>query len=228
VTLTEAESARFARQLILPGFSPGAQECLRGAQVHVVGAGSVAGPAMLYLAMAGVGSLLVDDTVDVAPGDAEGWLHVASRTGQSRALSAIEALGAASSLSRACPFGTGSAPSATLVCAESAGVAREAAERARQAGIPHVVAGADGDGGEVVSIPVGSPCYACAARPGRGLAPQPGASAALGALAALELLQLLLGLTVGPAGRRLSLTSGRPEALPTTRLPGCTCGGGLR
>jgi adenylyltransferase/sulfurtransferase len=226
VPLTETEVARYARQLVLPGFTPVTQECLRGARVHVVGAGPVAGPAMLYLALAGIGTILVDDLVDVAAGDGDSWLHTAEQVGQPRSLSAIEALKGLTSLSRARPFGTGSEPTAAIVCASAVGMAREAAERARQGGVPHVVAMADGDGGEVVAVPIGAPCYACGSRPGSGVPAHPGVAAALGALAALELLQILVGVTVGPGGRRVSLVVGRPESRATARLPACACAGG--
>ena len=224
--LSDLETARYARQLVLPGFSPLAQERLRAARVHVVGAGSLAGPAMLYLAMAGVGTVLVDDSVDVAPGDGDSWIHGAGQVGQPRTLSAIAAIQDATSLSRARPFGTGSQPTATLVCTGTLSLAMDASERARREGLPHVVAMPDGDGGEVVAVPLGAPCYACGSRPGNGTPASPGVSEALGALAALELVQILLGLTVGPSGRRLGLVLGRPESRPTVRLPGCACGGG--
>jgi len=78
----------------------------------------------------------------------------------------------------------------------------------------------------VVVVPVGGACYACGSRPGSGTPARPGVGEALGALAALELVLLLLGLTVGPSGRRLALVLGRPEARATTRLPGCACASG--
>jgi adenylyltransferase/sulfurtransferase len=224
VALSEAEIARYARQLILPGFAPITQEFLRAARVHVVGAGEVAGPALLYLAAAGVGTLLLDDGLDVAPEDAAAWLYAADDVGQPRVLSAMSALRAASSFCRPRPNATGADSTATLVCATSTGTAREAAERARLAGLPHVVAVADGDGGEVVSVPPGAPCYACASRPGSGAPGRPGAAAAIGAIAALELLLVAAGLVDPPAGRRIDLVLGQPQARPTTRVPGCACG----
>jgi len=223
VALSDAEIARYARQLILPGFVPVTQEFLRAARVHVVGAGEVAGPALLYLAMAGVGTLHVDDGLDVAPEDAAAWLYGADQVGQPRLFAAIEALRAATAFSKARGYATDADPTAALVCTSSLGVARDAAERARVAGLPHVVAVVDGDGGEVVAVPPGAPCYACASRPGSGAPPRPGAAAAVGALGALELLLILAGVVEGEPGRRIDVVLGQPQARATSRVPGCAC-----
>lgn len=226
MALSDAEVARYARQLILPGMGPVTQEFLRAARVHVVGAGEVAGPALLYLAAAGVGTVYVDDGLDVAPEDTAAWLFGAGQVGEPRLFAAIAALKAASAFCKPRAYATGADPTATLVCASSPGVAREAAERARRAGVPHVVALVDGDGGEVVTVPPGAACYACASRPGSGAPPSPGAAAAVGALGAAELLLILAGTVQGGAGRRIDVVLGQPQARPTSRVPGCACGQG--
>ena len=58
---------RYARQLVLGGFGPAAQERLANGRVLIVGAGGLGSPAASYLAAAGVGTIsLVDtDVVDV-------------------------------------------------------------------------------------------------------------------------------------------------------------------
>ena len=220
--LTDAETARFARQLILPGFSAAAQEALRAATVVVGGPAEVTGPALQYLATCGLGTLLVDDALDVAPEDAAAWIYPPDRAGEPRAFAATEHLREASSFTRTGPLATGLRPTAALLAASSLGTAREASERARQARWPHVVAITDGEGGEVVSIPPGAPCHACASRPGAGGRPAPGAPAALGALAALELVLMLA--MPGATGRRVELAGGELRARPTARVPGCACG----
>jgi len=227
MALSEAEVARYARQLILPGLGPVAQEFLRSARVHVVGAGEVAGPALVYLAQAGVGTLYVDDGGDVGAEDGAAWLYGAEKVGEPRLLSAMEALRGVNRFVKPRAYATGADPTATLICAGGPGIAREAAERARAAGLPHVVALADGDGGEVVSIPPGAPCYNCGSRPGSGAPPRSGAGAAVGTLGALELLLVLGGVSQGPIGRRVELVLGEPQARPTTRIPGCACGRSL-
>jgi adenylyltransferase/sulfurtransferase len=137
---------------------------------------------------------------------------------------AIEALRGLSSFTKAKVHATGADPTAVLVCPESQAVAREAAERARAAGLPHVVAQGDGDGGAVVTVPVGAACYSCAFPGGAGPPATPGAAASLGALAALELLLMLAHAAQDPKGRRIELVRGIPQARATQKQPGCACG----
>jgi adenylyltransferase/sulfurtransferase len=221
--LTDAEIERYARQLLLPGMGPVSQEFLRAARVQVVGAGAIAGPALLYLAQAGVGTLSVDDGAEVARTDAAHWLYPPEREGEPRAFVAMASLRAANGQVKVRAHATGFDPTAVLVCPESPAVARDAAERARAAGLPHVVAQGDGDGGFVVTIPPGAPCYACAG--GTPTLPATiGAAASLGALSALELLLLLSQSAQEPRNRRIELVRGQPVARATQRQAGCACG----
>jgi adenylyltransferase/sulfurtransferase len=224
VPLSEAEVQRYARQLLLPGFGPVSQEFLRAARVHVVGAGAIGGPALAYLAEAGVGTLSVDDGADVAASDPAHWLYAPERVGQPRGFAALEELRGLNALVRARAHASGFEATAALVCPESPALAREASERARQAGLPHVVAQGDGDGGWVVAVPPGAPCYACAQRGSPALPATAGAAASLGALAALELLLVLAQAAQEPKGRRVELVRGTPHARATSRTPGCACG----
>ncbi|MBI5070685.1 MAG: ThiF family adenylyltransferase [Deltaproteobacteria bacterium] len=221
--LSDAEVERYARQLLLPGWGKVPQDFVRVSRVQVVGGGPVAGPALAYLAAAGVGTILVDDAADAAAEDAAGWLWPPDRVGQPRSSVALESLRGANRFAKVRLHATGADPTAALVCASGA-TAREAAERARTAGIPHVVAEGDGDGGSVVVVPPGAPCFACAFRVGTGIPPPPATAAALGALAAAELLMILSGASLPMEGRRIELVRGHPQSRPTTRQPGCACG----
>lgn len=56
---------RYARQLVLRGFGPAAQDRLARARVLIIGAGGLGSPAAMYLAAAGVGAIGLVDTDDV-------------------------------------------------------------------------------------------------------------------------------------------------------------------
>ncbi|HVS51178.1 MAG TPA: molybdopterin-synthase adenylyltransferase MoeB [Opitutaceae bacterium] len=62
------ELTRYSRHLSLAGFGPAAQEKLQRSSVLVIGAGGLGCPALLYLAAAGVGRIVIvdDDRVDVS------------------------------------------------------------------------------------------------------------------------------------------------------------------
>jgi len=206
----------------VPGFGAAGQERLMASRVRVVGADAVAAPALVYLAQAGVGRLWLDDPELAAPSDAGSWLLGPEAVGRPRAEAAAAALAPFSGFVEVGTYPLGGVPTATLVVASSSAQALGAAEVARRARVPHVVVEADGDGGAVVSVPPGAPCYACArGSSGGGRPPEPGA-AALSALAAQELL-LLIADPAAVAGRRFELVRGVVSARPTARLPGCAC-----
>jgi adenylyltransferase/sulfurtransferase len=225
VTLADDRIARWSRQLLVPGFGEAAQERLAAARVRAVGADGAASAALAYLVQAGVGRLWIDDPEHVSPADAGGWIYGQAAVGAARADAAREAL---RRLSRFCDveaYPVGGVPTATIVAAPSVAQALHAAEAARRAGVPHVVLEPDADGGAIVSVPPGAPCYACA-RPttGAGRPPLPGV-AALAALAASELVHLI-AVPGAISGRRLDLVRGVVTPRPTTRLAGCACGAG--
>jgi adenylyltransferase/sulfurtransferase len=223
VTLADERIARFARQLLVPGFGEAAQERLAQARVRAVGAEGAVSAALAYLAEAGVGKLWIDDPEQIAPADAAGWLYGHAAVGQPRAAVAVEALRALSRFCEVEPYPVGGVPTATLVAAPSIAQALHAAEAARRAGVPHVVLETDADGGSIVSVPPGAPCYACArSTTGAGRPPVPGV-AALAALAASELVQLV-ALPGAITGRRLDLVRGVVTVRATARLAGCACG----
>ncbi len=226
MALSEREIARYARQLLLPALGEVGQERLKAARVRVVGAGAIAGPALLYLAGAGIGTILVDDAGAVGEGEQGAWIYPPSARSDPRSPLAVEAVRAANGLVEVAAYRLVDAVTAALVTLESQEERRAVAEALRGAGVPHVVAEADGEGGAVTIVPVGGPCYACAFRPGFGAPPAVAASAAIGALAAAELVQLVAGAAQEPRARRVELVRGQPVARSTVRLPGCSCSRG--
>jgi hypothetical protein len=221
-TLDDARVARYARQLLVPGFGEAAQQRLAAARVRAVGVGAVASPALVYLVQAGVGRLWLDDDGAASPEDETGWLHGPGAAGRPRAEVAAEALAALSRFAVVERYPAGGVPTATLVAASSVAQALHAAEAARRAGVPHAVLEPDADGGVVVSVPPGAPCYACArATSAPGRPPVPGA-AALAALASQELIQMI-ALPGSMSGRRIDLLRGVASVRPTARLAGCAC-----
>lgn len=59
--LSEAEIERYARHIVLPEIGGAGQQKLKAARVLVVGAGGLGAPVLLYLAAAGIGTLVVAD-----------------------------------------------------------------------------------------------------------------------------------------------------------------------
>ena len=66
--LSDKETLRYSRHLLLKEVGLEGQLTLKAATVAVVGAGGLGSPALLYLAAAGIGTLILidDDTVELS------------------------------------------------------------------------------------------------------------------------------------------------------------------
>jgi molybdopterin/thiamine biosynthesis adenylyltransferase/rhodanese-related sulfurtransferase len=92
-TLTQDETLRYSRHLIIPGFGVDAQLRLRNARVLVIGAGGLGSPALLYLAAAGVGTLGIVDDDDVELSNLQRQvIHGMPDLGRSKAESARDSI----------------------------------------------------------------------------------------------------------------------------------------
>jgi sulfur-carrier protein adenylyltransferase/sulfurtransferase len=90
---TPDELLRYQRHLSLRGFGPAAQERLKQSAVLVVGAGGLGCPALLYLAAAGVGRIVIidSDRVDVSNLQRQ-VLYTSADAGQPKATAAAARL----------------------------------------------------------------------------------------------------------------------------------------
>jgi adenylyltransferase/sulfurtransferase len=93
--LTPEQVNRYSRHIIMPQVGPAGQRKLMEAKVLVVGAGGLGGPAALYLALAGVGTIgIVDfDIVDLSNLQRQ-VLHQNDDVGKPKVVSARETLNA--------------------------------------------------------------------------------------------------------------------------------------
>ena len=87
------ELERYARHIVLREIGGVGQQRLRRSRVMVVGAGGLGSPSLLYLAAAGVGTIVVidDDIVEVSNLQRQ-IIHSGSRLGQAKTASAKEAM----------------------------------------------------------------------------------------------------------------------------------------
>ena len=94
-SLSNKESARYARNLLIPGFGECGQERLRASRVLVVGLGGLGSPVAFYLAAAGVGTLglLDSDAVELSNLQRQ-ILHTTARIGLTKTQSAAETIAA--------------------------------------------------------------------------------------------------------------------------------------
>lgn len=91
--LSDQQLLRFSRQIMLPELDVAGQEKLLNARVLIIGMGGLGSPAAMYLAAAGVGSLVIVDDDDVELSNLQRQIvHDTTGIGEPKVLSAARTL----------------------------------------------------------------------------------------------------------------------------------------
>ena len=92
--LSQAELARYQRQMVLPELGVAGQEKLKRSRVLILGAGGLGSPAAMYLAAAGVGTIGLVDSDTVEPSNLHRQiLHTSADIGRDKVESAAATIG---------------------------------------------------------------------------------------------------------------------------------------
>lgn len=242
--ISDRDLLRYSRQIMLPGFDVAAQEKLLASRVLLVGLGGLGCPVALYLAGAGVGSLVLADGDRVDESNLQRQVaHGEADIGRFKADSAADACRAINSSLQVEPvnerldgelMARHVAAVDLVVDATDSFVSRLALNRACVgAGKPLLSGAAIRSEGQLVLFDSasGGPCYRCLYPEGRGdqdlscsengvLAPMVGV---IGSLQALEAVKFLAGYGDCQPGRLL-LVDGASLQVREVRLkrnPGC-------
>ena len=176
--LSDAAIERFARQLVLPGWDEATQKQLFAAHIAIIGLGGLGMPVLAYLAGAGIGQITLyePDTADltnlhrqhmsteadIGKPKIEIARHFIARRFPDCQLTTHQAaldLSSASALFPTCD--------AVLDCTDNMASRQMIAQAARQAGTPHIFAGAVRHEGQISVFASGhkdhpdSPCFGC-------------------------------------------------------------------
>jgi len=249
--LSPAELDRYARHIMLREVGGMGQRRLKAARVVVVGAGGLGAPVLLYLAAAGVGTLVVidDDTVDLSNLQRQ-VIHRSDSLGQPKVDSAAVAMRALNPHVRIEPHQTRLNPESAEALIAGADLVLDGTDNfdtrylvnrtCVRLKVP-LIAGAitQWEGQLALYDPArGGACYECLfpQRPAPGMvptcaeagviAPLPGV---IGAMMAAEAVKLLTGAGEGLHGRLMihDALYAETRTIATRPRPGCAaCGGG--
>ncbi|WP_034948878.1 HesA/MoeB/ThiF family protein [Erwinia oleae] len=235
--LSDNDFLRYSRQLLLEEFGPESQQKLQRASVLLVGLGGLGSPAALYLAAAGVGTLLLadDDRVHISNLQRQILFRTAD-SGTSKAALAKKQLSAlnphiacvalAQRMEAASLAEVVRTVDLVLDCSDNMPTRHAINAACVRSGTPLVSASAVGFGGQLLVLcpPFSHGCYRCLwpddAEPQRNcrtagvLGPVVGV---MGTLQALEALKMLTGQPSALAGK-LRLFDGRQQTWRTLTL----------
>lgn len=242
--LGDDELLRYSRQIVLTQVGGTGQLRLREAAVAVVGAGGLGSPALLHLCAAGVGRLTVIDDDEVSLDNlGRQVLFRAGDVGRPKAeVAATHLRGLNPHVHVDAVRARVGAGNATALLAGHDVVVEASDNFATKfavndacvaLGIAAVIGAALRFEGQVITIPVGAPCYRCLFQdqPPDGLFPTCSSAGVLGsvtgmvgALQATETLRLLLGAGEAQGGMLIAVDALRPRVrtVPFPRDPSCT------
>lgn len=235
--LNDQEFLRYSRQLLLEEFGPDGQEKLKQSTVLIVGLGGLGSPAALYLAAAGVGTLLLadDDQLHISnlqrqilyrsPDITQGKAQLAQRHLQTLN-PLVESIVLEQRLQGSILNAAVARANLVLDCSDNMATRHAVNSACVTASKPLISGSAVGFSGQLLTIepPYAHGCYAClypeAAEPQRNcrtagvLGPVVGT---IGTLQALEALKMLVGMT-SPLSGKLRLFDGKQQNWSTLQL----------
>ncbi len=243
MSLDHDERALYERQLALPGWGEEGQALLGSASVFVAGIGGLGCPAAVYLALAGVGRIVVCDSDAVERSNLNRqFLYNAGDLGRGKARLAAERLrvmnqrvevtGVDVEIDRSTAGSLIAGADVVLDCLDNIDTRIALSRATISAGIPMVHAAvSDLTGYLSVFDPPETPCFECflAHKPAAVEPAIPGCTpGVMGALQAMEALKLLTGIGHPLAGRLLIVEGTVPsfDVVELEREPDCpACSG---
>ena len=238
MTLTEYDEKRYHRQIIIPGFGPEGQQKLKNSTVFVAGAGGLGSPVAIYLAVAGIGRIILVDMDVVDPSNLNRQiLHWDENVGQKKVESGGFKLRKINPEIRITALDTRIDEENVYDLTQESDIIVDAMDNypiryllnkaAFRHNIPFIHASVWGLGGQLMTvIPGKTPCLSCLVHeePPKEIFPVLGATpGVLGTLQVTEVIKLLTG--VGrPVTGRLILYDGefmKFHEIPIERDPDC-------
>ena len=243
--LSEQEKSRYHRQMIFPNWGEETQLRLKSSKVFIAGAGGLGSPVSIYLAVAGVGTILICDysTPELSNLNRQ-ILHDDTRIGKNKALSGQETLNRLNpdvTIEPVVEKITGESVAALVGkvdlivdCMDNFETRQILNKHAVKNRIPMIHAGVYGMRGQITFIKSPeTPCLWCMHT---GTVPQVvfpivGATAGvIGCLEALEAIKYLSGVGTNLTGRMLIWDGFNMEfsELPQKKMPDCPVCGELK
>ena len=222
MTLTEYDEKRYNRQIIMPGFGSAGQQKLKDATVFVAGAGGLGSPVATYLAVAGIGRIILVDMDVVDPSNLNRQiLHWDENVGQKKVISGASKLRKINTEIRITALDIRIDEDNVYELTKDSDIIIDAMDNyptryllnkaAFRHRIPFIHASIWGLGGQLMTIiPGETPCISCLIReaPPKEIFPVLGATpGVLGSLQVTEAVKILTGIGV-PATNRLILYDG--------------------